>query len=47
MACVQTSNVQKASIAAWLEAHKPDVSFECLKIGSLAMKLKLGLIPPL
>ena len=47
MAGVHTSEVQKASIVAWLDAHKPDVSFECLKIGSLARKLKLGLIPPL
>ena len=32
---------------AWLDEDKPVVSFECLNIGSLARKLKLGLTPPL
>ena len=47
MAGVQTFKVQIASTAGWLDADKPDVSFECLNIGSLARKLKLGLIPSL
>ena len=49
MAGVQTSKAQKASTAAWLYVciDKPDVSFECLNIGSLPRKLKRGLTPAL
>jgi len=38
---------KKTSTAAWLDVDKPDVSFECLNIGSLARELKLGLTHPL
>ena len=38
---------KKTSTAAGLDVNKPDVSFECLNIGCLARKLKLGLTPPL
>ena len=38
----QTSKVQNAPTAAWLDVDKSDLNF-----GSLAGKLRLGQIPPL